>query len=125
LKVRHEAHFWVEMKLESSMAHVVETGIVNGVEGTTRAQQLTRLKEFKDHFISEGVEKVVLSEIGPGNMDGAWIMAIHHKSGAAFGASYDSYFKNPMAYDTLMEKWQKTPTLKMTSFAVTFEIEDF
>jgi hypothetical protein len=30
-----------------------------------------------------------------------------------------------MAYDTLMEKWQKTPTLKMTSFAVTFEIEDF
>jgi hypothetical protein len=24
-----------------------------------------------------------------------------------------------------MEKWQKTPTLKMTSFAVTFEIEDF
>jgi hypothetical protein len=113
------------MKLESSMAHVVETGIVNGVEGTTRAQQLTRLKEFKDHFISEGVEKVVLSEIGPGNMNGAWIMAIHHKTGAAFGASYDSYFKNPMAYDTLMEKWQKTPTLKMTSFAVTFEIEDF
>jgi hypothetical protein len=52
-------------------------------------------------------------------------MAIHHKSGAALGASYDSYFKNPMAYDTLMEKWQKTPTLKMTSFAVTFEIEDF
>ena len=47
------------------MAHVVETGIVNGVEGTTRAQQLTRLKEFKDHFMSEGVEKVVLSEIGP------------------------------------------------------------
>jgi hypothetical protein len=106
------------------MAHVVETGIVNGVEGTTRAQQLTRLKEFKAHFLSEGVEKGVISEIGPGNMEGAWIMAIHHKSGAAFGATYDSYFKNPMTYDNLMEKWQKTPTLKMTSFAVTFELED-
>ena len=107
------------------MAHVVETGIVNGVEGTTRAQQLTRLKEFKDHFISEGVEKVVLSEIGPGNMNGAWIMAIHHKSGASYGGTIDAYFKNPKTFDGLMEKWSKTPTIKMASFAVTFEISDF
>ena len=107
------------------MAHVVETGIVNGVEGTTRAQQLTRLKEFKDHFISEGVEKVVLSEIGPGNMNGAWIMAIHHKSGAAYGATHDAYFKNPKNFDSLMEKWGKTPTIEMASYAVTFVIDDF
>ena len=107
------------------MAHVVETAIIHGVEGKSRAQQIARLKEWKKHFLTEGVEKILLHEVGPGNMDGMWILTIHHKSGAALGASYDSYFKNPMAYDTLMEKWQKTPTLKMTSFAVTFEIEDF
>jgi len=107
------------------MAHVVETGIINGVEGTTRAQQLSRLKEWKIYFLGQGVEKVVLSEVGPGNMDGTWILAIHHKSGAAFGATYDSYFKNPKSYDALMEKWQKAPRLKMESFAITFVIDDF
>ena len=107
------------------MAHVVETAILQAVEGKTRAQQVARLKEWKKHFLAEGADKITVFEVGPGNMNGAWIMAIHHKSGAALGASYDSYFKNPMAYDSLMETWQKTPTLKMTSFAVTFEIEDF
>jgi hypothetical protein len=107
------------------MAHVVETGIIQGVEGTTRAQQIARLQEWKKYFIAEGVEKVVLYEVGPGNMDGAWILAIHHKSGAAFGASYDSYYKNPKTYDNLMEKWQKAPRLNMTSFAITFQVDDF
>jgi hypothetical protein len=107
------------------MAHVVETGIINGVEGTTRAQQLERLKEWKDYFLGEGVEKVVLSEVGPGNIDGMWILAIHHMSGAAYGATHDSYFKNPKSFDTLMEKWQKSPRIKMASFAVTFVIDDF
>ena len=107
------------------MAHVVETGIINGVEGTTRAQQLARLKEWKAYFLGEGVEKVVLSEVGPGNIDGMWILAIHHKSGAAYGATHDAYFKNPKNFDSLMEKWGKTPTIRMASFAVTFEISDF
>ena len=107
------------------MAHVVETAIVNGVEGKTRAQQIARLKEWKKHFLSEGVEKVVLSEIGAGNIDGAWILAIHHKSGASYGGAIDAYFKNPKTFDGLMEKWSKTPTIKMASFAVTFEISDF
>jgi hypothetical protein len=107
------------------MAHIVETGIIEGVEGTTRAQQIARLQEWKKYFISEGVEKVLLYEVGPGNIDGTWILAIHHKSGAAYGGTIDSYFKNPKSYDNLMEKWQKTPRLKMNSYAVTFEISDF
>jgi hypothetical protein len=107
------------------MAHVVETAVIHGVEGKTRAQQIARLKEWKKHFLAEGVEKVVLHEVGPGNMDGAWILTIHHKSGAAYGATHDSYFKNPKSFDSLMEKWSKTPTIKMASYAVTFEISDF
>ena len=111
--------------LGENMAHVVETAIIHGVEGKTRAQQIARLREWKKHFLSEGVEKVVLHEVGPGNMDGSWILTIHHKSGAAYGATHDSYFKNPKSFDSLMEKWSKTPTIRMTSFAVTFEISDF
>ena len=38
------------------MAHIVETGIIQGVEGTTRAQQISRLQEWKKYFIAEGVE---------------------------------------------------------------------
>jgi hypothetical protein len=111
--------------LGETMAHVVETAIVHGVEGKSRAQQIARLREWKKHFLSEGVEKVVLSEVGAGNIDGAWILAIHHKSGAAYGGTIDAYFKNPKTFDALMEKWSKTPTIKMASFAVTFEIDDF
>ena len=107
------------------MAHIVETGIIQGVEGTTRAQQISRLQEWKKYFIAEGVEKVLLYEVGPGNIDGMWILAIHHKSGAAYGGTIDSYLKNPKSYDNLMEKWQKAPRLKMNSYAVTFEISDF
>jgi hypothetical protein len=107
------------------MAHVVETAIINGVEGKTRAQQIARLREWKKHFLSEGVEKVALHDIGPGNIDGAWMLTIHHKSGAAYGGTHDSYYKNPKTFDSLMEKWSKTPTLNLVSFAVTFEVEDF
>jgi hypothetical protein len=107
------------------MARIVETVIIQGHEGTTRAQQIARLQEWKKYFISEGVEKVVLHEVGPGNIDGMWILTIHHKSGAAYGGTIDSYFKNPKSYDNLMEKWQKSPRLKMTSYAITFEVSDF
>ena len=112
-------------RLGENMARVVETAIISGVEGKTRAQQIARLREWKKHFLSEGVEKVALHEVGPGNMDGSWILTIHHKSGAAYGATHDSYFKNPKTFDDLMVKWQKTHTLNMNSYAVTFEIEDF
>jgi hypothetical protein len=107
------------------MARIVETAIISGVEGKTRAQVLTRLKEWKKYWLSEGVEKVNLHEVGPGTFDGEWVMTLHHKSGAAYGAAIDAYFKNPKTYDDLMVKWQKTHTLNIKSYAVTFEIEDF
>jgi hypothetical protein len=107
------------------MVRVVETALIHGVEGKSRAQQLARLGEWKKYFLGEGVEKVVLHEVGPGNIDGSWILTIHHKSGAAYGATHDAYFKNPKTFDSLMEKWSKTPTIKMVSFAITFEVTDF
>ena len=106
------------------MARVVETVVISGVEGKTRAQQLARLKEWKKYWLSDGVDKVVLHEVGPGTIDGSWIMSIHHKSGAAYGAAYDSYYKNPKTYDDLLVKWQKTHTLNVKSYAVTFEIDE-
>ena len=106
------------------MAHIVETGIIQGVEGTTRAQQISRLQEWKKYFIAEGVEKVLLYEVGPGNMNGEWVFTIHHKSGAAYGAMHDKYYKSPKSHDSAMEKWTKAPTLKFTSYAVTFEVEE-
>lgn len=60
-----------------------------------------------------------------GKIGVVWILAIHHKSGAAYGATHDAYFKNPKNFDSLMEKWGKTPTIKMASFAVTFVVDDF
>jgi len=106
------------------MARVVEISIVQGVEGKTRAQQIARLKEWKKHFLALGVEKITVTEIGPGTIDANWIFSMHHKSGAAFGATYDDYYKNPRSHDEAMVKWQKTPTLKFTSYAVTFEVDD-
>ena len=106
------------------MARVIETAVLQPVEGKTRAQQVARLKEWKKHFLGEGADKVVVYEVGPGNVDGGWIFTIHHKSGAAYGALHDSYYKNPKSHDAAMEKWQKTPTLKFTSYAVTVEVEN-
>lgn len=107
------------------MARIVETVIVSGVEGKTRAQQLARLKEWKKHWLSEGVEKVNLHEVGPGTIDAAWIVTMHHKSGAAYGAAFDAYYKNPKTYDDILVKWAKAHTLNVKSYAATFEIEDF
>jgi len=106
------------------MARVVEISIVQGVEGKTRAQQIARLKEWKKHFLALGVEKITVTEIGPGTIDANWTFSMHHKTGAAFGATYDDYYKNPRSHDEAMAKWQKTPTLKFTSYAVTFEVDE-
>lgn len=106
------------------MARVVETAIINPVEGKTRAQQVARLKEWKKHWLAEGADKVVVKEIGAGNINGAWIFEIHHKSGTAYGGLIDTYYKNPKSYDDVVAKWQKTPTLDISSYAVAFEVED-
>ena len=106
------------------MARVVEISIVQGLEGKTRAQQVARLKEWKKHFLAIGAEKITITEIGPGNIDGGWIFSMHHKSGAAFGATYDDYYKSPKSHDDAMARWQKTPVLNFKSYAVTFEVDE-
>jgi hypothetical protein len=106
------------------MARTVEVAIVEGLQGKTRAQQMARLKEWKKHWLSEGADKIVISEVGPGTLNPGLIFAVHHKSGAAYGATHDVYFKNPKAYDTLMEKWIKAPVLNVVNFAVTFENDE-
>ncbi len=106
------------------MARAVEIAIIEPVEGKTRAQQIARLKEWKKHWLGLGADKVTVSEIAVGNINGGWIFSVHHKTGTAFGATFDTYYKNPKSFDTLVEKWMKTPTLKVVNFAVTFDIDD-
>ena len=106
------------------MARVVETAILEGREGKTRAQQIARLKEWKKFFLSQGAEKIVVHEVGPGNIDGNWIFTIHHKTAAAYGATYDDYYKSPKSHDDIMAKWQKAPVLNFKSYAVTFEVDE-
>ena len=106
------------------MARTVEIALVNPVDGKTRAQQVARLKEWKKHFLTLGAEKITITEIGPGNIDGGWIFSMHHKSGAAFGATYDDYYKSPKSHDDIMAKWQKTPTLKFTGYSLFFEVDE-
>ena len=106
------------------MARTVEIALVNPVDGKTRAQQVARLKEWKKHYLSLGADKVVVKEAGPGNINGAWVFEIHHKSGAALGNMFDAYFKNPKSHDDLMAKWQKTPTLSFAGYSVFFEVDE-
>lgn len=106
------------------MARLVEIAVVEGMEGKTRAEQIARLKEWKKHYLAMGAEKIVVSEAGPGNLNGGWIFAIHHKSGAAYGEVLDSYYKNTKSHDEVTESWQKTPTLKFNTYALTFEVDE-
>lgn len=106
------------------MARVVETAILNPLEGKTRAQQITRLKEWKKYFLTTGADKIVVHEVGPGNIDGAWIFTIHHKDATSYGKTYDEYYKNPKSHDEINAKWQKAPVFNFKSFAVTFEVEE-
>ena len=106
------------------MARIVETAYIAPLTGKTRAQQITRLKEWKKFWLSTGAEKVVVHEVGPGNIDAAWAFSIHHKSGAAYGSGIDEYYKNPKGYDAINEKWQKTPVFDIKTFAVTFAMDE-
>jgi hypothetical protein len=106
------------------MARVIETAILNAVEGKTRAQQVARIKEWKKHWLADGADKVVVKELGSGNINGQWIFEIHHKSAATYGSLIDTYYKNPKSFDDIVAKWQKTPTLNIVNFAVAFEVED-
>lgn len=106
------------------MARVVETVFLVPLEGKTRAQQVARLKEWKKFWLSTGVDKVVVHDVGPGNIDASWVFSIHHKSGSAFGGTYDEYYKSPKKYDEINAKWQKSPVFDSKSFAVTFEVEE-
>jgi len=60
----------------------------------------------------------------PGNLNGGWIFAVHHASGTSYGATFDDYYKNSKGFDAAVEKWMKTPTLKVVNFSVTFEMDD-
>jgi hypothetical protein len=106
------------------MARIVENVYIAPLQGKTRAQQIARLKEWKKFWLSTGAEKVTVHEVGPGNIEAAWLFAIHHKSGAAYGTGIDEYYKNTKAYDAINEKWQKTPVFDIKTYAVTFEIDE-
>jgi hypothetical protein len=106
------------------MARAIEVAIVQATDGKTRAQQIARLKEWKKHWLGLGADKIIVQEIAVGNIDGSWIFTVHHKSGAAYGAGYDSYLKNPKSFDSAVDKWTKAPMFKITSYALTFESED-
>ena len=106
------------------MARAIEVAIVQAVDGKTGAQQIARLKEWKKHWLGLGAEKIVVTEIAVGNINGGWIFAVHHKNGTAFGATFDTYYKNSKSFDAAVDKWMKTPTLKVVNFAVTFEVDE-
>ena len=106
------------------MARAIEVAVVEAVEGKTRAQQIARLKEWKKFWLGLGAEKVVVQEVAVGNLNGGWIFSAHHKSGAAYGVGFDDYFKNSKSFDSVVEKWIKTPTLKISSFSLTFEVDE-
>jgi hypothetical protein len=106
------------------MARVIETAVIEGREGKTRAQQIARLKEWKKFYMSQGAEKITVQEVGPGNIEGNWIFTIHHKSAAAYGAIYDNYYKSTKSHDEINAKWQKTPVLNFKTYGLTFEVDE-
>jgi hypothetical protein len=110
--------------LGENMARAIEVAVLEPVEGKTRAQQIARLKEWKKFWLGLGAEKVVVQEVAVGNLNGGWIFSVHHKSGAAYGVGFDDYYKNAKGFDSVVDKWQKTPTLKISSFSLTFEVDE-
>ena len=106
------------------MARTVEMALIEPMEGKTRAQQLARLNEWKKHYLKLGAEKIVIIEMGPGNINAGWIFTIYHKNAAAYGKAVDSYFANPKSTDLITEKWQKTPVLKFNGYSIGFEVDD-
>ena len=106
------------------MARAIEVAVLEAVEGKTRAQQIARLKEWKKFWLEQGAEKVVAQEVAVGNLNGGWIFSVHHKSGAAYGVGFDDYYKNSKSFDSIVDKWRKTPTLNVVSFSLTFELDE-
>ena len=51
------------------MAKTTEVWIVEGVEGTTRRQQMARLGEWKKLFLAEGAKEVNIWEGGYGDFN--------------------------------------------------------
>jgi hypothetical protein len=98
------------------MAKTVEITVCEGVEGTTRRQQMARLGEWKKLALSEpGITEVNIWEGGYGEYGGAWLVVIEFDSAEAYGASLDRFHANSKSFDDAMEVWQKTPTLKFRS----------
>ena len=106
------------------MVRAIEVIVVEAVEGKSRAQQIARLKEWKKFWLGLGAEKVVVQEVSVGNLDGGWIVSVHYKSGAAYGVGFDDYYKNSKRFDSIVEKWTKTSTLKILSISLTFEVDE-
>jgi hypothetical protein len=95
------------------MAKTTEIWICEGVEGTTRRQQMGRLAEWKKLFLAEsGASAVNIWEGGYGEYNGAWLYAVEFESAEAFGASQDKFMANSKSFDDAMDVWQKTPMLK-------------
>ena len=94
------------------MAKTTEVWIVEGVEGTTRRQQMARLGEWKKLFLAEGAKEVNIWEGGYGDFNQTWLVSVEHENMSAFGAMQDKYFANTKSSDDAMEIWQKTPMLK-------------
>ena len=97
------------------MATAVELWNCEGVEGTTRRQQMARLSEWKKLFVAEGAKEVNIWEGGYGDFNATWLVSIEHESMTAFGAMQDKYSANSKSFDDAMEVWQKTPMLKFRS----------
>ena len=98
------------------MAKTTEIWICDGVQGTTRRQQIDRLAEWKKIFLAEaGATAVNIWEGGYGDFNATWLVSIEHESMTAFGAMQDKYSANSKSFDDAMEVWQKTPMLKFRS----------
>ena len=95
------------------MAKTSEIWIVEGMEGTTRRQQMQRLADWKKLFLAEaGASAVNIYEGGYGEYSGAWIYSVEFDSAEAFGKSQDKFMANSKSFDDAMDVWQKTPMLK-------------
>ena len=94
------------------MAKTTEIWICEGVEGTTRRQQMGRLGEWKKLFLAEGAKEVNIWEGGYGEYNGAWLYAVEFENAAAFGAAQDKFIANSKSFDDAMDVWSKTPMLK-------------
>ena len=106
------------------MAKTTEIWVCDGVEGTTRRQQIARLAEWKKLFLAEaGAAAVNVWEGGYGEYNGGWILALEYDSAAASGASLDRFHANSKTMDDAMDVWQKTPTLKFRTGGLIHMVE--